>query len=64
MADIVKEGIVLAGGTSQLRGMDKLLSTELRVPVRVAKDPLTCVVKGCARVLEDDELLNKVKISG
>lgn len=64
MADIVKEGIILAGGTSQLRGMDKLLSTELRVPVRVAKDPLTCVVKGCAKVLEDDELLNKVKISG
>jgi rod shape-determining protein MreB and related proteins len=62
MADIVREGIVLAGGTSQLRGLDKLLTQELKVPVKIAKEPLTCVVRGCARALENENLLHKVRI--
>lgn len=62
MADIVREGIVLAGGTSQLRGIEKLLTQELKVPVKVAKEPLTCVVRGCARALENENLLHKVRI--
>jgi rod shape-determining protein MreB and related proteins len=61
--DILKEGITLAGGTSLLRGMEKLMSYELRVPVRIAKDPMTCVVRGCGMVLEDRELLEKVSIT-
>ena len=61
--DILKEGITLAGGTSLLRGMEKLMSYELRVPVRIAKDPMTCVVRGCGMVLEDRELLEKVSIA-
>jgi len=64
MADIVREGIVLAGGTSQLRGIDRLLTQELKVPVKVAKEPLTCVVRGCARALENEKLLHKVRIAG
>ncbi|NMB70083.1 rod shape-determining protein [candidate division WWE3 bacterium] len=64
MADIVREGIVLAGGTSQLRGIEKLLTQELKVPVKVAKEPLTCVVRGCARALENEDLLHKVRIGG
>lgn len=61
--DILKNGITLAGGTSLLKGFDKLMSRELGVPVHLAQDPITCVVRGCAKVLNDDELLRRVKIS-
>ncbi len=61
--DILKNGITLAGGTSLLRGFADLMSRELKVPVRVAPDPLTCVVRGCAKVLDDSALLARVKIS-
>ena len=62
MADVVEDGILLAGGTSLLRGLDKMLEEELRLPVKVADDPLTCVVRGCGKVLDDLELLHKVKV--
>lgn len=60
--DILENGITLAGGTSQLRNFDKLLEKEIQVPVRVAKDPMTCVVRGCGVVLDDLDLLQKVSI--
>lgn len=60
--DILRDGIVLAGGASMIRSLDKLMSKELNVPVYVAKDPLTCVVRGCGKVLEDLDLLERVKI--
>lgn len=60
--DILKNGITLAGGTSLLRGMADLMSRELKVPVNVAADPLTCVVRGCGKVLDDLRLLEKVKV--
>ncbi len=63
MSDIVRDGIVIAGGTSLLRGMDKLLTRELKVPVVRAQDPLTCVVRGCGKVLDDLDLLERVKVS-
>jgi len=62
MADIVRDGIVLAGGTALLKGLDKLMSYELQVPVRVSKDPLTCVVRGCGMLLDDIKLLETVRI--
>lgn len=52
-SDLVDTGIVMAGGGSLLRGLDKLLSKEAGLPVRIADDPLFCVVKGAGRVLED-----------
>jgi rod shape-determining protein MreB len=61
--DILRHGITLAGGTSLLRNLDKLLEKETNVPVRVAKDPMTCVVRGCGIVLDDLDLLENVKIS-
>lgn len=62
MSDIVRDGLVLAGGTSLLRGIDKLMSYELKVPVKVSQDPLTCVVRGCGKLLEDLKLLEQVRI--
>jgi rod shape-determining protein MreB len=52
-SDLVDTGIVIAGGGSLLRGLGELLSKETKLPVRVAEDPLQCVVKGVGRVLDD-----------
>lgn len=57
-SDLVDRGIVMAGGSSLLRGLDRLLSRETGLPVRVAEDPLFCVVKGAGKVLENLDLLN------
>ena len=51
-ADLVDRGIVMAGGGSLLRGLDKLISKETGLPVHVADDPLFCVVNGAGKVLE------------
>lgn len=56
-ADIVEKGIVLTGGGAMLRGLDKLLAYETRLPVRVADNPLDCVVLGAGMLLEEIETL-------
>jgi len=54
-SDLVDKGIVMAGGGSLLRGLDELLSKDTGLPVRVAKDPLFCVVNGAGHALEQFE---------
>lgn len=55
-ADIIDKGIVMSGGTSQLRNFDKLMSEETGVPAHVAEEALLCVVRGTGLVLENIEL--------
>jgi rod shape-determining protein MreB len=58
-ADVAEKGMVLTGGGALLRDLDRLLMEETGLPVIVADDPLTCVVRGCGRALEEmDDLLN------
>lgn len=51
-SDVVERGIVLTGGGALLRGLDTLLMKEVGLPVIIADDPLTCVVRGGGRYLE------------
>ena len=61
-ADIMDKGIVLSGGGSLLRGLDQRLRNETGLPVVLAEDPLSSVVLGTGRVLEEIDLLRKVSI--
>lgn len=62
-ADIAERGIVLCGGGALLYGLPKLISTETKMPVTVADEPLSCVVAGCAKLLDDKNLLLRVQIA-
>lgn len=62
-ADIAEKGIFLSGGGSLLRGLAKLISQETKMKVTLADDPLSCVVRGCAVVLSNRDLLQKVKVA-
>ena len=61
-ADIVDKGIVLTGGGSLLKNLDKRLREESGLPVSIADDPLACVVLGTGRMLNDFNLLRKISI--
>jgi rod shape-determining protein MreB len=62
-ADITDKGISLTGGGALLRDLDRLLQEETGLPVIVADDPLTCVVRGCGDALEHLEKLGAIFIN-
>lgn len=59
-SDIVENGIVLSGGGSLIRGLDKYLSETVRLPAYVADEPLKCVARGTGRILEEIKLLQQL----
>ncbi|MFQ3675932.1 MAG: rod shape-determining protein [Endomicrobiia bacterium] len=62
-ADLVESGITIAGGGALLRGIDKLLEKETGLPVKIAEDPVTCVVRGTGKYLEELDKLQKKRSS-
>ncbi len=58
VVDIYERGILLSGGTALLRGLDKIIAMEIKIPVHIIDDPLTSVVRGTGIILED---LNNLK---
>ena len=59
-SDIADKGMVLTGGGALLRDLDRLLMEETGLPVVVAEDPLTCVVRGCGKALENIDRLSSI----
>ena len=60
VADIMQNGITLAGGGALLQGLDRRLANETRMPVRICEDPLTAVARGCGRILEGLEQYSRI----
>jgi rod shape-determining protein MreB and related proteins len=59
-SDIVDRGIIMTGGGALIRGLDILLAQETGLPIHVDEDPLTCVVRGAGRILDDYEKYQSV----
>jgi rod shape-determining protein MreB len=62
ISDIMDKGIILVGGGGLLRGLDKLITQETKIPTRVADDPITAVARGTGIVLEDIDTLREVLV--
>lgn len=61
-ADLVETGITLAGGGALLRGIDKLITKETGLPTKIADDPITCVVRGTGKYLEELDNIKRKKM--
>ena len=64
VGDVLEQGITLAGGGSMLSGIDRAIAEAVKMPVWVVDDPLTAVVRGAAKLLDNRRLLEKVRVTG
>ena len=64
ISDVLEHGIILTGGGALLPGIEELIIERTKIPVTLAEDPLTTVVRGTAKLLEDTALLSQVKVTG
>ena len=62
IADLLNRGVFISGGGSLLRGLDELISHEIKLPVKIVDDPLTSVARGCGFVLEQIDKLKEVLV--
>lgn len=62
VADIYQKGIILTGGTSQLKGIDMFIAQVVQIPVHVADDAQTCAVRGMGIILENEPLLKDIAV--
>jgi rod shape-determining protein MreB len=62
-SDIVDRGIVMTGGGALIRGLDQRLRQETSLPIHVDEEPLTCVVRGAGRVLDDLDKFRPVLVT-
>lgn len=63
ISDILEHGILLTGGGAMIAGIDQLIVERTHMPVVISNDPLTTVVRGTGRVLEDTTILERVKVT-
>ena len=63
VSDIMEGGITMSGGGSLLPGIDKIIAEKTKMPVYIADDPITGVVRGCAYLLEHPKLMAKVSLT-
>ena len=64
VADVMNRGLVLVGGGALIQNIARLLEEELKIPIYIAEDPLTCVVRGAGHVLENMDQYGSVLLKG
>ncbi|MFH1060516.1 MAG: rod shape-determining protein [Pseudomonadota bacterium] len=62
-SDVAEQGVTLAGGGALIRGLDRLIQHDLRIKVRIAEDPLSCVVLGAGKALQNFKEYRRVFIN-
>ncbi len=62
LTDVMKNGIVMTGGGSMIKGLNTLIEMQLKLPVRIAEDPLGAVVRGCGIILDNIEVYESLLI--
>ena len=64
IGDVLEQGITLSGGGALISGIDKAIAEAIKIPVWIVDDPLTTVVRGGGKLLENKILLDKLKVTG